>query len=158
MKTSLQMTFTLFSKIPRYISVSQKTQQIYRRVLKKLKDTKHVLPLFHPQDQYVNDQREFDESRPYTMNAFELITLSQGFNLSALFDRRQVSLVLFRSLILVDHYLFLQDNCFLFLGSCETANQIHIQMPSEGNNDKNGGSGKSYEFPRPNTRLQGTLC
>ena len=87
------MTFMLFSKIPRYISVSQKTQQIYHCVLKKLKATKLVLLLFHPQDQYVNDQREFDESRPYTMNAFELITLSQGFNLSALFDRRQVSLV-----------------------------------------------------------------
>lgn len=41
------------------------------------------------EEKYVNDQRDCDDSGPYTMNAFELITLSQGFNLSALFDRRQ---------------------------------------------------------------------
>lgn len=41
------------------------------------------------EEQYVNDQGDGVDSGPYTMNAFELITLSQGFNLSALFDRRQ---------------------------------------------------------------------
>ena len=33
---------------------------------------------------------EDNDGRPLLMNAFEMITLSQGLNLSALFDRRQV--------------------------------------------------------------------
>lgn len=41
------------------------------------------------EEKYVNEQREYDDSGPYMMNAFELITLSQGLNLAALFDRRQ---------------------------------------------------------------------
>ncbi|GAB2232542.1 hypothetical protein Droror1_Dr00011581 [Drosera rotundifolia] len=40
------------------------------------------------EDQYVIDSRT-EESGPLVMNAFEMITLSQGLNLSALFDRRQ---------------------------------------------------------------------
>lgn len=35
-------------------------------------------------------QKEFKDSGPPMMNAFELITLSQGLNLSVLFDKRQV--------------------------------------------------------------------
>lgn len=41
------------------------------------------------EDQYVSEQREDIEKGPLIMNAFEMITLSQGLNLSALFDRRQ---------------------------------------------------------------------
>ncbi|XP_021663000.1 CBL-interacting serine/threonine-protein kinase 24 isoform X2 [Hevea brasiliensis] len=41
------------------------------------------------EDQYVAEQSENSESGPLIMNAFEMITLSQGLNLSALFDRRQ---------------------------------------------------------------------
>ncbi|GAB2216134.1 hypothetical protein Droror1_Dr00023902 [Drosera rotundifolia] len=40
------------------------------------------------EDQYVTDLRN-TESGPLVMNAFEMINLSQGLNLSALFDRRQ---------------------------------------------------------------------
>ncbi|PON89026.1 Calcium/calmodulin-dependent/calcium-dependent protein kinase [Trema orientale] len=41
------------------------------------------------EDQYVAEQSESNEAGPLIMNAFEMITLSQGLNLSALFDRRQ---------------------------------------------------------------------
>lgn len=41
------------------------------------------------EDQYVAEQSENSEGGPLIMNAFEMITLSQGLNLSALFDRRQ---------------------------------------------------------------------
>ncbi|XP_052198464.1 CBL-interacting serine/threonine-protein kinase 24-like [Diospyros lotus] len=40
------------------------------------------------EDRYVTEQASND-SGPLMMNAFEMITLSQGLNLSALFDRRQ---------------------------------------------------------------------
>ncbi|KAI7726320.1 hypothetical protein M8C21_008118 [Ambrosia artemisiifolia] len=40
------------------------------------------------EDQYVMERSE-EKIAPLTMNAFEMITLSQGLNLSALFDRRQ---------------------------------------------------------------------
>lgn len=39
--------------------------------------------------QYVSEQVELNDGGPLVMNAFEMITLSQGLNLSALFDRRQ---------------------------------------------------------------------
>lgn len=42
------------------------------------------------QDKYVAEKSENSEGGPLLMNAFEMITLSQGLNLSALFDRRQV--------------------------------------------------------------------
>lgn len=41
------------------------------------------------EDKYVSEQVEGDAGGPLIMNAFEMITLSQGLNLSALFDRRQ---------------------------------------------------------------------
>ncbi|KAJ0985729.1 hypothetical protein J5N97_004085 [Dioscorea zingiberensis] len=41
------------------------------------------------EDQYVSEHAEGNDGRPLLMNAFEMITLSQGLNLSALFDRRQ---------------------------------------------------------------------
>ncbi|CAK9232434.1 unnamed protein product [Sphagnum troendelagicum] len=41
------------------------------------------------EEMYVKVQKEVKESGPSMMNAFELISLSQGLNLSALFDRRQ---------------------------------------------------------------------
>ncbi|KAG8372703.1 hypothetical protein BUALT_Bualt12G0094300 [Buddleja alternifolia] len=41
------------------------------------------------EDQYVNEESHNTENGPLIMNAFEMITLSQGLNLSALFDRRQ---------------------------------------------------------------------
>lgn len=44
------------------------------------------------QDQFVSEQSKNNDSGPLIMNAFEMITLSQGLNLSALFDRRQVLL------------------------------------------------------------------
>lgn len=44
------------------------------------------------QNNYVAEQSENHEGGPLIMNAFEMITLSQGLNLSALFDRGQVEL------------------------------------------------------------------
>lgn len=44
------------------------------------------------QDNFVSEQSENNEGGPLVMNAFEMITLSQGLNLSALFDRGQVGL------------------------------------------------------------------
>ncbi|CAL5360794.1 unnamed protein product [Camellia sinensis] len=41
------------------------------------------------EEQHVTEQSENNDSGPLIMNAFEMITLSQGLNLSALFDRRQ---------------------------------------------------------------------
>lgn len=41
------------------------------------------------EDKYVMEQSVNAQSGPLVMNAFEMITLSQGLNLSALFDRRQ---------------------------------------------------------------------
>nr|BAD95977.1 Ser/Thr protein kinase [Lotus japonicus] len=41
------------------------------------------------EDQYVPVQSEITEGGPLVMNAFEMITLSQGLNLSPLFDRHQ---------------------------------------------------------------------
>ncbi|KAM7511506.1 hypothetical protein LguiB_010381 [Lonicera macranthoides] len=41
------------------------------------------------EDKYVTDQSGKKENGPLMMNAFEMITLSQGLNLSPLFDRRQ---------------------------------------------------------------------
>ncbi|KAF5468187.1 hypothetical protein F2P56_012362 [Juglans regia] len=43
------------------------------------------------EENYVAEQSE-NYGGPLIMNAFEMITLSQGLNLSALFDRRQVGL------------------------------------------------------------------
>ncbi|CAM6110093.1 unnamed protein product [Calypogeia fissa] len=40
------------------------------------------------EDRFVDVQMEFKDSGPPMMNAFELITLSQGLNLAVLFDRR----------------------------------------------------------------------
>ena len=42
------------------------------------------------QDQYVSERSEITEGGPLIMNAFEMIALSQGLNLSPLFDRHQV--------------------------------------------------------------------
>jgi hypothetical protein len=43
------------------------------------------------QDKYVAEEvTQKDGGGPLMMNAFEMITLSQGLNLSALFDRQQV--------------------------------------------------------------------
>uniref|UniRef100_A0A3N7F1H5 non-specific serine/threonine protein kinase n=1 Tax=Populus trichocarpa TaxID=3694 RepID=A0A3N7F1H5_POPTR len=44
------------------------------------------------EDHYVAEQLENSEGGPLVMNAFEMIALSQGLNLSALFDRRQTRL------------------------------------------------------------------
>ncbi|XVF34646.1 hypothetical protein REPUB_Repub18cG0076800 [Reevesia pubescens] len=41
------------------------------------------------EDQYVAEPSTVDEGGPLIMNAFEMITLSQGLNLSVLFDRQQ---------------------------------------------------------------------
>ncbi|KAI5680820.1 hypothetical protein M9H77_02047 [Catharanthus roseus] len=41
------------------------------------------------EDAFVTEQSEQKENGPLIMNAFEMITLSQGLNLSALFDRQQ---------------------------------------------------------------------
>ncbi|KAL7093508.1 hypothetical protein ACP275_11G044400 [Erythranthe tilingii] len=41
------------------------------------------------EDKYVNEEMRSNDNGPLIMNAFEMITLSQGLNLSALFDRRQ---------------------------------------------------------------------
>ncbi|GAA0151050.1 non-receptor serine/threonine protein kinase [Lithospermum erythrorhizon] len=41
------------------------------------------------EDQFVNEQPKNNDDGPLIMNAFEMITLSQGLNLSALFDRHQ---------------------------------------------------------------------
>lgn len=41
------------------------------------------------EDKYVSEESKDSANGPLIMNAFEMITLSQGLNLSALFDRRQ---------------------------------------------------------------------
>lgn len=41
------------------------------------------------EDQYVSERSEISRGGPLIMNAFEMITLSQGLNLSPLFDRHQ---------------------------------------------------------------------
>ncbi|KAL6585796.1 Son of sevenless 2 [Orobanche minor] len=41
------------------------------------------------EDKYINEELHNNDDGPLIMNAFEMITLSQGLNLSALFDRRQ---------------------------------------------------------------------
>lgn len=41
------------------------------------------------EEQYVSERSEIAEGGPLIMNAFEMITLSQGLNLSPLFDRHQ---------------------------------------------------------------------
>lgn len=41
------------------------------------------------EDQYVSERSEIAKGGPLIMNAFEMITLSQGLNLSPLFDRHQ---------------------------------------------------------------------
>ncbi|XP_073043263.1 CBL-interacting serine/threonine-protein kinase 24-like isoform X1 [Primulina eburnea] len=41
------------------------------------------------QDKFVNEESQNSDDGPLIMNAFEMITLSQGLNLSALFERRQ---------------------------------------------------------------------
>nr|URM60730.1 YABBY family protein [Gymnema sylvestre] len=41
------------------------------------------------EDTYVTEKSEWKDNGPLLMNAFEMITLSQGLNLSALFDRQQ---------------------------------------------------------------------
>ncbi|KAI7979605.1 CBL-interacting protein kinase 24 [Camellia lanceoleosa] len=43
------------------------------------------------EEQHVTEQSENNDSGPFIMNAFEMITLSQGLNLSALFDRPMAS-------------------------------------------------------------------
>ncbi|GMI89225.1 CBL-INTERACTING PROTEIN KINASE 24, SNF1-RELATED PROTEIN KINASE 3.11, SALT OVERLY SENSITIVE 2 [Hibiscus trionum] len=49
-----------------------------------------VLAVFDDiEEQYVSKQPLVNEGGPLIMNAFEMITLSQGLNLSALFDRQQ---------------------------------------------------------------------
>ncbi|KAK4344389.1 hypothetical protein RND71_037483 [Anisodus tanguticus] len=47
------------------------------------------------EDSFVTEKSENSDSGPLVMNAFEMITLSQGLNLSALFDRRQVNFSLY---------------------------------------------------------------
>lgn len=41
-------------------------------------------------DQFVTEQTANNDSGPLIMNAFEMISLSQGLDLSVLFDRQQV--------------------------------------------------------------------
>ncbi|KAF6156674.1 hypothetical protein GIB67_017810 [Kingdonia uniflora] len=48
------------------------------------------------EDLYVSEQLGENDQGPLIMNAFEMITLSQGLNLSALFDRQQVELYTFQ--------------------------------------------------------------
>ncbi|KAK8654980.1 hypothetical protein V6N13_107573 [Hibiscus sabdariffa] len=49
-----------------------------------------VLAVFDDiEEKYVSEQPLLNEGGPLIMNAFEMITLSQGLNLSALFDRQQ---------------------------------------------------------------------
>jgi hypothetical protein len=48
------------------------------------------------QDKYVSEEvTQKDGGGPLMMNAFEMITLSQGLDLSVLFDRQQVIPVLY---------------------------------------------------------------
>ncbi|KAL6519135.1 Son of sevenless 2 [Orobanche gracilis] len=44
------------------------------------------------EDKYVNEESHNNDDGPLIMNAFEMITLSQGLNLSTLFDRRQFAI------------------------------------------------------------------
>ena len=46
------------------------------------------------QEQLLKEREQVQDKCPSMMNAFELITLSQGLNLSPLFDRRQVCYII----------------------------------------------------------------
>lgn len=46
--------------------------------------------LFFLWEQQLNEESGNEDMRPLILNAFDLIILSQGLNLSALFDRGQV--------------------------------------------------------------------
>ena len=46
--------------------------------------------VFFFQDKYVSEEVTHKDGGPLMMNAFEMITLSQGLDLSSLFDRQQV--------------------------------------------------------------------
>jgi len=61
------------------------------------------------QDQYVSEQREAKELGPSMMNAFELITLSQGLNLSALFETQQVWYLKHFLCLLLAYSMLFQD-------------------------------------------------
>nr|CAB3468351.1 unnamed protein product [Digitaria exilis] len=49
----------------------------------------HVVKM---KDKYVSEEVTHKDGGPLMMNAFEMITLSQGLDLSALFDRQQIRL------------------------------------------------------------------
>ncbi|CAN4094598.1 unnamed protein product [Withania somnifera] len=65
-----------------YIAVGAKADEVVN-----LDDVRAVFDDI--KDAFVSEKSEDGESGPLVMNAFEMITLSQGLNLSALFDRRQ---------------------------------------------------------------------
>ena len=50
----------------------------------------HVLHVIVLQEEQTNEQCGNEDVGPLVLNAFDLIILSQGLNLSALFDRKQV--------------------------------------------------------------------
>ncbi|GAQ84395.1 SNF1-related protein kinase [Klebsormidium nitens] len=57
-------------------------------------DSDDVAAVFgNNEDSHVSEQKEQKEVKPHLMNAFELITLSQGLNLSTFFEKRQDHMV-----------------------------------------------------------------
>ncbi|XP_048133665.1 CBL-interacting serine/threonine-protein kinase 24-like isoform X1 [Rhodamnia argentea] len=65
-----------------YVPVRQKEDEVVN-----LDDVRAVFDDI--KEQYVAEQSESKDGGPLIMNAFEMITLSQGLNLSSLFDRQQ---------------------------------------------------------------------
>lgn len=61
-----------------------------RHIAEQEVDLKDIDAVFNEiEDQYVTEYVRDNAKGPLAMNAFEMITLSQGLNLSALFDKRQ---------------------------------------------------------------------
>ncbi|CAD5333151.1 unnamed protein product [Arabidopsis thaliana] len=70
--------------IHRILDPNPKTSSVF-----KFKESRKILVFDGIEGSYVAENVERNDEGPLMMNAFEMITLSQGLNLSALFDRRQ---------------------------------------------------------------------
>lgn len=94
--TKEQYVFFIFSQLFEYI-------YIYVYLILGLQDSPNL----------VVERREERPSTPLTMNAFELISTSQGLNLSSLFEKHMVSSVLSANVSLLRIYTNL--GCLLLL-------------------------------------------
>lgn len=86
---------------------------------------------------------EKKETTPLPMNAFELISLSDGLNLSGLFEKQQVRLLSqctrLRCMLTVSQLFFISSiavgvfTSFQHAIGCEARNKVHIEETSTRN-------------------------